>query len=478
MSYTAEQFRNLIRGSGVGTYQINEDEKGNFTLLTDCAEGKVVFYEQDIVELIITSLKDGANVFYLHFRIEDEDHAKDLFAEMRQTLISLKNKKRVKVLLSCTSGLTTSFFASELSRAADTLRLDYEFAAVSFDRIYEEGFSYDIILLAPQIHHQYNKTKQIFRDAVVMKIPAAVFGQYNTGEMIDMIKKIIIEIDEKEQASKKADPRKPFENPYRILSIGMINQFGSFRIGYRVYDHGKRSLDGEVLKPSFSLQDITDIIDYVFSLEEKIDAIAIAVPGVTYGGRVYHEELGLKGEFLAKTIREKYNNTPTILANDVNAMALGYYALNEDADDMVFYFQPTGHGAGAGIIIDGKLRTGIMHGAGEIFSLIKDTVIDYDKKTATPEGTLELVTKGILAFIATIAPKKVVLYSKLAVDMDELIKELQKKVAAQYIPQIEHTPGLKRYILPGAMVHCLEVLRGYQETGDWHGYEKKRENNS
>ncbi|MBE6123140.1 MAG: ROK family protein [Erysipelotrichaceae bacterium] len=475
MTYTAEEFRQYIRESGRGYYDVSEDERGNLTLITDYADGQVVFHEQDIIELIITTLKDGENAFYLHFRLEDREHALNLFTEMRQTLIELKIKRKHRVLLSCSSGLTTSYFASELSKAADTLRLDYEFSAVSYDHIFEKGFDYDIILLAPQIHFQYEKTKQIFRDAIVMKIPAAIFAQYNTGQLIELVNNSVKQADEADENVKRADPRKPFENPYRILTVGMINHQDRVRIGYRIYDHGKRTLDREVLKQSFSLQDLDDLLDYVFARHHNIDAVALAIPGVTYRGRVFHSDYGLWNEGISFRLRDKYH-VEVILINDVNAMALGYYALHENSDDMVFYFQPDGMvGAGAGVIIDGKLRTGKMHAAGEVYNTVSMMVPDARSRINSPEGVMELVTAGMLVYISAIAPQKIVLYSKLTPDTEEIRRSLQKHVADQYIPDIEYTPGLKRYILPGAMVHCLEVLEGYRQSGDWSGYEHKKQ---
>lgn len=475
MGTIAQDFRRTIKAGSMGEYVVREDNNGNIHLITDNAEGQISFYPQDIVELAIITAKDQENVFYLHFRLDDLDHALSLFAEMRQTLLSLKKKKRIHVLLTCTSALTSSYFASELNTAAETLRLDYEFTAISFDRIYEKGFDYDVILLAPQVHFQYDRLKQIFRDTIVMKIPTGVFATYQTGKMLRMLQDAVLPADRIDEEQKKADPRKPFLNSYRILTIGVVNHNGRCRIGYRIYVNGMRDLDGEVLKQSFSLQDLYDVIEYVLSLGEELDAISIAMPGVTYHGRLYHPSIGMWGQFISMDIEERFNHIPTILINDVNAMALGYYALNDTSDDMVFYFQPDGTaGAGAGVIIDGKLRMGKMHGAGEIFCIVREAVRDFDRKPFTPEGVLELVTTGLLAYISTIAPKKIVLYSKLTPNPQEIHDALRAKISDQYIPEIVHTPGVKRYILPGAMVHCLEVLENYRVSSDWSAYEKKK----
>lgn len=474
MKYTAQEFKDYIQRSSQMAYSVETDAKGNLILLTDYAEGQVIFHEQDIVELIIQNKRTGDNEFYLHFRLEDKEHADSLFKEMRQTLINLRVKKKIRILLSCTSGMTTSYFASELTKAAETLRIDYEFSAVSFSRIYEKGFDFDVILLAPQIHFEFERVDQIFRDAIVMKIPTAVFAQYNTGELIKLVQKAVEENEVVEEAEKRIDPRKPFENPYRILTIGVINHVDRIRIGYRIYDHGKRTLDNEVLKQTFSLQDIEDLLTYIFARHRNIDAVGLAIPGVTYRGRLFHTEYGIWNQSVGPELMKKFK-LPIILVNDVNAMALGYFALNENSDDIVFFFQPDGMTyPGAGIIIDGRLRPGKMHAAGEIGRLITRMVPNAHAKSHSPDGVMEIVTAGILAFIETVAPEKVVIYSKLTPDTTEIRNRLKSEIAEDYLPEIIHTPGTKRYILPGAMVHCLEVMEGYQESGDWGEYEKKR----
>ncbi len=472
MAYSADAFRQYILRSKALEYTVTSDEKGDLFLLTDYAEGQVIFHDMDIVELIIQNKRTGENEFYLHFRLEDKEHADSLFQEMSQTLIDLRKKRKIRILLSCTSGLTTGYFAEELTKAAETLRVDFEFSAVSFNQIYEHGFSYDVILLAPQIHYEFERTAQIFRDAIVMKIPTAVFAKYNTGEMIRIIQKAVEENEVTEEAEKRADPRKPFENPYRILTIGVINHQDRVRIGYRIYDRGRRTLDSEVLKQTFSLQDIYDLLHYIFSEDHQLDAVAIALPGVTYRGRLYHNEYGIWNMSVGPELKKEFN-VPFILINDVNAMALGYYALNDNSDDVVFYFQPDGMTyPGAGLILDGRLRTGRLHAAGEIGRVITKMIPDADQKRNSPDGVMELVTAGLLVFIETVAPRKVVLYSKLTPNTEEIHMRLRNEIAEDYLPEIIHTPGTKRYILPGAMVHCLEVLEGYKDSGDWSGYEK------
>ena len=53
-------------------------------------------------------------------------HATELFNEMMNNILQLVEKPKIKILLSCSGGLTTSYFASKLNEAAQLL--DYHYA--------------------------------------------------------------------------------------------------------------------------------------------------------------------------------------------------------------------------------------------------------------------------------------------------------------------------------------------------------------
>ena len=147
-------FQSWIKEQYNDDYQIVEDNESLIRLVTDYGEASIrftVIEQSTIVEFSIVSKKDDSVKFYLHFELNDEDHAKQLFDEMVETLVNLKNEKTLQVLLSCSSGLTTSMFAENLNSVAGMLGLDYHFDAVSYLSIYEEVEKYDVVLIAPQI---------------------------------------------------------------------------------------------------------------------------------------------------------------------------------------------------------------------------------------------------------------------------------------------------------------------------------------
>ena len=201
--YTSSVFKEWIKNHETKDYQIIENNQDCIELNTDYGKAEIHFTdvtEGTIVEFNIVSYKDQEVKFYLHFELNDEDHAHQLYDEMVETLIELKNKKILKVLLSCSSGLTTSMFASNLNSVVEMLGEDYHFEAVAYTNIYEEVENYDVILIAPQIGYLLKRLKESLPDKLVLQIPTAIFAGYDA---IGAIKFIQNEIDQFQKEKKE-----------------------------------------------------------------------------------------------------------------------------------------------------------------------------------------------------------------------------------------------------------------------------------
>ena len=111
------------------------DAGDSVKISTGYATGEVNFHDLDvfIIEMIVTNLADGENKFYLHFELKDLAYAEELFGEMADALADLKQQQTLKILLSCTGGLTTGFFAEKLNDAAKILALTKEQIAHASD---------------------------------------------------------------------------------------------------------------------------------------------------------------------------------------------------------------------------------------------------------------------------------------------------------------------------------------------------------
>ena len=146
--YTSDLFKKWIIDHQNDDYQINIESEQTIKLTTSYGEATIQFTDVTngtIVEFNIISYKNQEVQFYLHFELNDENHAHQLYDEMIETLIGLKDKKTTRVLLSCSSGLTTSMFADNLNSVVEMLGEDYHFDAVAYSNIYEQVENYDLI---------------------------------------------------------------------------------------------------------------------------------------------------------------------------------------------------------------------------------------------------------------------------------------------------------------------------------------------
>lgn len=435
------------------------------------AEGykaSVRFHPEQIIEMNITDQADDPK-FFLHFQLDSREHAEELSEQMIEAFEKLKNRKGLRVLLTCTSGMTTSYFAEQLTQTAEVLSLDYSFDATAFTSLYAKADSYDVVLLAPQVGYHYKKTKEILSDKLVIKMPAGIFGTYNTGEMIDLIKDELEKKKEEEKAKNEPLPITVEDNDYRIMILGLISQKGSNRCAYRIYDHGKIVLDDEIIKPSINLRDIDDLMDYIAVTQKDIDVIGIAIPGITYKGIVTNDAYDFDNQNLGRHISERCD-IHTFVLNDANALALGYSTFHKECTDMAFVFQPRGRvRAGIGLIINGQLRRGYKHNAGEIGTM-QTRFCPEDVNPDDPEDAMKLVSIALQGCISVLAPEKIVLYSELTPDTEEIRKELEQYIDEEFIPEIIRTPHLKSYMLHGTMVRCIAILDKHKNDPDYFSF--------
>ncbi|MGX8680334.1 MAG: PTS sugar transporter subunit IIB, partial [bacterium] len=220
-------------------YHPNQKEDSiEYIMESDNTYAKIVFHDECMIELALTNKKNGNVEFYLHFRLETMPHTLGLYREFMNTIDKIESQKTIRVLLSCTSGLTTSFFAETLIEAASSSHLDYEFSAVSYNELPEANAAgiYDIILLAPQISYQLSRVQSIFHRIPVVAIPSALFAKYDTRGTINLIEKSL-------KASSSAKQHTQLLNSASInyahpaLIIGVLSSRRHIRIVYRVYHH-------------------------------------------------------------------------------------------------------------------------------------------------------------------------------------------------------------------------------------------------
>ena len=121
--------------------------------------------------------------YYLHFEFINFQKSNQLFKEFLN--YSLNNLKEYKVLICCTGGLTSTFFAEGLKDYLKHKNTNIIVEACSYVQI-NKPEEYDLILLAPQLNYLYY---QFHKYHNVEMIPSSLYATYNYSEIYHFISK-------------------------------------------------------------------------------------------------------------------------------------------------------------------------------------------------------------------------------------------------------------------------------------------------
>lgn len=476
MSQIGTEFRAHVLAYQAPGCTITQRDADHIELTCSHAHGQVNFYDlgeefPEIVELaaIDPDCPDDPK-FFLHFELDDEARAKELFAQLTATLQEQDLYDTTRVLLCCTAGLTTTMFANKLQEAAKTLSLDYLFEALPLEQAMATGGGYDAVLLAPQVGYQRKAVADAFPEAAVVQIPPKVFAAYNAGECLKMVTHVLSDntVFPSEDAQNLKYVRK-VENDARVMVVTIVNRPKSTWIGWRIYDKGEIIGHGSITKPRGDLRDAEDLLDTLHLQGwrvEDLDAVGIAVPGIVNRGTVAFAGGDLTDYELGRTLSERYG-TKVFVDNNANAAAVGCYVSQDSYDSVVLHTQQTGYTIGGqGIVVDGHLVKGRRNFAGELGPLF--TAInghpDFDHNwddSWTPDGMRKLVAPMLVADIALVAPDAIYIAVDLLDDMDELRREISScfgETLDAYIPDLVRVTDYRELIALGELALCLQKL--------------------
>lgn len=440
-------------------YKISMSEKDQeiIHIETKYGQGEVTFNPLSIIELKVTNKITGEVDFYLHFQMKTMKHALELFNEMIESIINLSNTPITKVLLSCTGGLTTGYYAQRINEVIQLLGLDLKVDAIGYNQLFQVGNQYDIILLSPQISYLHAKVHDVLKNQMIINIPPQIFAKYDVGKILSLITEA--KENKKQIENVNCDTSLLHINindQRKILCLTIYKNKERIHISYCLYQNGQILLNNEIIKYSISVQDIYDVLDTLVLQYPDISMIGMATPGIIYNGFLSSSYIkDIENNDILSAFTSRYTQK-IIITNDVNAAAVGYYVSQKMYQTFMFLFQPISLGAGAGIIVDGKLVNGCHHFAGEVLYLPLELSQDKSKLNRTPEGTLELVSKTILSSMCVIDPQAIILFSDLITDVDELEKEIERMVPGIFIPAIVKVEKVLEYILLGQMVLCAQ----------------------
>ena len=444
------------------TLELQGDGKVN--LKSDLANGEINFYDINgttVVELRLERADDGEPCFFLHFELEELDRAKSLFGEMVEAFEGLGEKQARHILLCCTCGITTTFFANKLNEVAKSMEIEYDFCAKSIEEAKETGGEYTAVLLAPQVGHKRKELVEALPDTLVLELPGSMFGSYDAVAGV----RFVVDAVTGARLAAKSDLRmaRDFDHSKRVLAISYVIRSDESTLCYRVLDKGVDALQGMLVRSHF---DIYVLYDLAATLKvagyplEGFDAVGVAMPGMIDKGVVVQMDEGASDFDLAAKLSQKWH-VPVRVDNNAVAAAAGCYISQNDWDDVAFHAQAIGVAeCDEGLVIGGLVRAGKAGFAGNLGYLASNFSLSMDLEEAAwrYDGTRELVARYLEATICTVAPEAIFVWCDLVTDMEELREELLKNLPASAIPELIPVADYDGLTLLGELSLCLQGI--------------------
>lgn len=461
-----------------GPYTITEQDEDHIRIENEYGLSEVNFYhleeEGEIVELKVTCKKTNMTRFFLHFQPVHEEHAKDLFHEMISSLMSLKNSRTTKVLLCCSAGMTTSFFAEKLNEVARMNALDYEFSAVGVQEVYAHVKDYDVVLVAPQVGYEEARLKRSIVDKLILKIPTQLFASYDAAGYLEFVRSEMNSYVQKEKKKASNCCKCNKSDIGKVLIISTAPSEDNTIIHYRIYENGEIILDRRVLKKTLDLEDLDDIIatQVCQNTKSPFKAISIAVPGIIQDGKLDLPKtkcVNLQGEnsnfFNIQKYYEDCAGVPVRIENNANCAAYGWYTNQSKYQTVCLMSQPAGWLIGGqGIVVNGKLIRGSHGITGEIRYLLNQ--MSYETPLSINPYNVKIIReitgKALLANISILDPEVIVVRNDMLLDVEEIKEELEKYLPASRIPEIIHMDDFNDYVMAGQERLLKEYIEAHK----------------
>lgn len=432
---------------------VNEKDKDEIIIKGKNCIGHVSFNKYNIMELTVINQKNNQCDFYLHFQMKDLRHAKELFEEMCECMRALLQIKKEKILLCCSSGLTTGFFADKLNEMAQLLNIDYEFCATRFSSVYEEGKEYNMIFLAPQVSHQDLKLKRIFYLKKIIRIPPHIFARYDCIKMFELIKEV--------QNAKPFIPNMSIKPVIQlsinqpVLCLAINYTYENVQIDYRISGQYQRIIyENKIIKKKLSLDDIKDTLDTLLTNYSDIDTIGISIPGIVKQGRVYNSVVdGIKDINLQEYLRNVYKKR-VIISSDIQSAAIGYASTQRKSKKFsLIYFSDASNYSVAHMIDNCLINSYQNYIEKEQLFLMNNDQIDHSSQDA-----FELLFELLLTMIALMPLDVYIISCPFLIDLDilkERVLNVIKKEISDFNFEIQKIEYIKEYILMGILRQCV-----------------------
>lgn len=148
-------------------------------------KGRIVIWSMGIIEETIES--EGKILFYLHFQLRGFGFAKDMYKRMIDKLVEDIEVEERDILLCCTGGMTTSFFAEKMNKYCHLNQMPYHIFATAVYNLDDVYKNYDLILLAPQLRYKIIELSPKYKPTILQSIEPVTFATYDCQSLLEQI---------------------------------------------------------------------------------------------------------------------------------------------------------------------------------------------------------------------------------------------------------------------------------------------------
>lgn len=149
--------------------------------------GSIVIWANGIIEEQIFDDEENL-LFYLHYKLVSLAQGQKLFYDFYDSLTKHTKCPPLKIILCCSGGLSSSFFANKLAELISLKHLNYEIIPLGFYQLNSSYLDCDAIYLAPQISYLEPQAMNIVKNTVsVHCVTPSVYATYNYRGLLDMI---------------------------------------------------------------------------------------------------------------------------------------------------------------------------------------------------------------------------------------------------------------------------------------------------
>lgn len=151
------------------------------TLPNDC---EISFWLNHVIETVITQNENI--VYYLHFEFISFKKTNPIFDDFFNYIKEHDYDKKFEVLICCSGGFTSSFFAEGLKKEAKRRQSNVIIHSGCYSHIQWQNIDkqYDLILLAPQIGYLLTEHQNC---SCIKTIPTNLYATCNYGKVFDLI---------------------------------------------------------------------------------------------------------------------------------------------------------------------------------------------------------------------------------------------------------------------------------------------------